>query len=73
MADTHLDLNSDFDISFNFFLGSKNGGSYGATFILQSGSDAIGSGGAGLGAIGIENGLAIAFNAKKAIRHDEFG
>ena len=67
MADAKLDLNSDFDISFNFFLGSKDGGSNGATFILQSDpneSAAIGSGGAGLGASGIKNGLAIAFNAK---------
>jgi hypothetical protein len=68
MADTHLDLQSDFDISFNFFLGSKDGGSYGATFILQSdpdGSGAVGSGGTGLGVGGIENGLAIAFNARR--------
>ena len=76
MADTQLDLNSDFDISFNFFLGAKNGGSSGATFILQSdpnGSDAIGSGGAGLGASGIHNGLAIALNTVSAwIRHDQF-
>ena len=36
MADTHLDLHSDFDISFNFFLGSKDGGSNGATFVLQA-------------------------------------
>lgn len=68
MADTKLDLQSDFDISFNFFLGAKDGGSAGATFILQSdpdGSNAIGSGGAGLGASGIEDGLAIAFSAKR--------
>jgi Bacterial lectin/Galactose oxidase-like, Early set domain/RTX calcium-binding nonapeptide repeat (4 copies) len=68
MADTNLDLQSAFDISFNFFLGSKDGGSAGMTFILQNdpnGSDAIGSGGAGLGASGIHNGLAIAFNARR--------
>ncbi len=68
MANTQLDLSSDFDISFNFFLGAKNGGSSGATFVLQAdpnGSDAIGSGGAGLGASGIHNGLAIAFNTAK--------
>ena len=67
MADTKIDLHSDFDISFNFFLGAKDGGSNGATFILHSdpnGSDAIGGGGAGLGASGIKKGLAIAFNAK---------
>ena len=68
MADTQLDLTSNFDITFNIFLGSKDGGSTGATFILQSdpdGSDAIGSGGAGLGASGIQNGLALAFNTTK--------
>ncbi len=68
MANTQLDLSSDFDITFNIFLGSKNGGSSGATFVLQAdpnGSDAIGSGGAGLGASGIHNGLAIAFNTAK--------
>ena len=67
MSDATIDLHSDFDISFNFFLGSTDGGSNGATFVLQSdpnGSSASGSGGAGLGASGIKNGLAIAFNAK---------
>jgi Ca2+-binding RTX toxin-like protein len=68
MSDAKIDLHSDLDISFNFFLGSNDGGSSGATFVLQSdpnGSDAIGSGGAGLGASGIQNGLAIALNAKR--------
>ena len=67
MSDATIDLHSDFDISFNFFLGSADGGSNGATFVLQSdpnGSSASGSGGVGLGASGIKNGLAIAFNAK---------
>ena len=76
MSDAKIDLHSDFDISFNFFLGSTDGGSNGATFVLQSdpnGSSAIGSGGAGLGASGIKNGLAIAFNAKTWSRNDEFG
>ena len=67
MSDATIDLHSDFDISFNFFLGSADGGSNGATFVLQSdpnGSSASGSGDVGLGASGIKNGLAIAFNAK---------
>ena len=75
MADAKIDLHSDFDISFNFFLGSKDGGSNGATFVLHSdpkGSDAIGSGGAGLGASGIKNGLAIAFNAKRGSETTSF-
>ena len=67
MSDAEIDLRSDFDISFNFFMGSKDGGSSGMTFVLHAdpdGSDAIGSAGAGLRVSGIENGLAIAFNAK---------
>lgn len=68
MSDAHIDLNADFQLSFNFFLGSNDGGSSGATFVLQAdpdGENAIGSGGSGLGALGIENGLAIAFNATR--------
>ena len=75
MSDAEIDLHSDFDISFNFFMGSKDGGSSGMTFVLQAdpdGSDAIGSAGAGLRVSGIENGLAIAFTAKKGAETTSF-
>jgi hypothetical protein len=68
MTDGTLDLTSDFSIAFNFFLGAKDGGSYGAAFVLQNspaGEDAIGAAGSGLGASGIKNGLEIAFTTKR--------
>lgn len=68
ISETKIDLHSNVDITFNFYLGSKDGGSQGATFVLQndpSGANAIGSGGAGLGANGIKNGLAIQFDTNR--------
>jgi hypothetical protein len=75
MSETKIDLHSNVDITFNFYLGSEDGGGQGATFVLQSdpnGANAIGSGGAGLGANGIKNGLAIQFDTMKGVDKTSF-
>ena len=68
MSETKFSLASNIDVTFDFYLGAKDGGSEGAAFVMHSdskGAGAFGAGGAGLGAFGIENGLAIQIDAKK--------
>jgi Bacterial lectin/Galactose oxidase-like, Early set domain len=66
MSNQRINLNADFDISFNVFLGSKDGGADGMAFVLHDspfGADALGGGGSNLGAIGISDGLALEFDS----------
>src|SRR5262245_36362199 len=65
MSNERLDLRSDFDISFNVYLGNKDAGADGMAFVLHN--DPLGVGAAGdagglLGAFGIHNGVGIAFD-----------
>jgi len=65
MSNERIDLRSDFDISFNIYLGNKDAGGNGMAFVLHNdpfGGDATGAGGSSLGAYGIRNGLGIAFD-----------
>ena len=65
MSNERILLTEDFSISFNVFLGARDAGADGMTFILHNdprGADVIGGRGGGLGASGILNGLAIEFD-----------
>ncbi len=60
-----IDITDDFSISFQANFGTNAQGADGIAFVLQNdarGSNAVGYGGGNLGAIGINNGLAIAFD-----------
>jgi len=65
MSNERIDLRSDFEISFNIYLGNKDSGADGMAFVLHNdpfGADALGGSGGGLGAFGIRNGVAIGFD-----------
>ena len=57
-----LNLNQDFDLTFELFLGSNNGGADGMTFVLSPNSSNTGIGGGGIGYLGITNSLAVEFD-----------
>ncbi|RUO98490.1 galactose oxidase-like domain-containing protein [Hyphomicrobium sp.] len=65
MLDQRVDLSYDFQVSFDIYLGTKIKGGDGVAFVLQSdprGGFARGGNGANYGAVGIKNGLGIAFD-----------
>jgi hypothetical protein len=65
MLDQRVDLSYDFQVSFDIYLGTKIKGGDGVAFVLQSdprGGFARGGNGASYGAVGIKNGLGIAFD-----------
>lgn len=65
MSVAQVDVTEDFEISFDVFLGSDNGGADGIAFVLHNsaaGSGAAGDPGLGLGAVGISNGVGIEFD-----------
>ena len=65
MSNARIDLTADFSISFNAFLGTKDAGADGISFILHNnpfGGDAQGIGGGGLGATNVNYGIAIQFD-----------
>ena len=65
MLDQRIDLSYDFQASFDIYLGNNDGGSDGLAFVLQNdplGAHAVGALGGNYGAIGIKNGLGIAFD-----------
>jgi hypothetical protein len=65
MSDKRIDLTHDFDLSFNLQIGAKALAGDGMAFVLHNdpfGNDALGTGGGGLGAAGLLNGLAIQFD-----------
>ena len=65
MLDQRIDLSYDFQASFDIYLGNNDGGSDGLAFVLQNdplGAHAVGAFGGNYGAIGIKNGLGIAFD-----------
>jgi hypothetical protein len=65
MLNQRVDLSYDFQISFDLYLGNNAKGADGMAFVLQNdphGADALGANGGNYGAIGIKNGLGIAFD-----------
>ena len=66
MSNERIDLRSDFDLSFDLYLGNKDAaGADGMAFVLHNdpfGGDATGGGGGFLGALGIRYGVAIEFD-----------
>ena len=65
MLDQRIDLSYDFQASFDVYLGSNANGADGLAFVLQNdplGAHALGGNGGNYGAIGIKNGLGIAFD-----------
>ena len=66
MSDVQIDLTDDFNMTFDIYLGTKDGdGADGIAFILQNdprGSTATGGFGIGMGCAGIQNGIAIDFD-----------
>ena len=65
MLDQRIDLSYDFQASFDVYLGSNANGADGLAFVLQNdplGAHALGAFGGNYGAIGIKNGLGIAFD-----------
>jgi hypothetical protein len=60
-----LDLTHDFDIDFSVYLGNNAHGADGLAFVLQNdpnGTAALGAAGGNYGAVGIKNGLGVAFD-----------
>ena len=65
MLNQRIDLSYDFQASFDVYLGNNANGADGMAFVLQNdphGANAIGGGGSNYGAVGIKNGLGIAFD-----------
>ena len=65
MLNQRIDLSYDFQASFDVYLGNNAKGADGLAFVLQNdprGANAIGGGGGNYGAVGIKNGLGIAFD-----------
>ena len=65
MLDQRIDLSYDFQASFDVYLGNNANGADGLAFVLQNdplGAHALGGNGGSYGAIGIKNGLGIAFD-----------
>jgi hypothetical protein len=70
MSDKRIDLTHNFDLSFSINMGDKAVSGDGIAFVLHDdafGNDAIGSGGYGLGATGLRNGIAIQFDTYQNI------
>ncbi len=65
MSKGRVDVREDFQISFDVYLGTKDGGADGISFILHNsplGNGATGAPGVGLGVYGIQNGIAIEYD-----------
>ncbi|MBS0251493.1 MAG: hypothetical protein JSR78_10585, partial [Proteobacteria bacterium] len=65
MLSQRVDLSYDFQASFDLYLGNNASGADGMAFVLQNsplGANATGGGGGNYGAVGITNGLGIAFD-----------
>ena len=65
MLDHRIDLSYDFQTSFDVYLGNNDKGADGLAFVLQNdplGENALGGLGGSYGAVGIKNGLGIAFD-----------
>ena len=65
MLNQRIDLSYDFQASFDVYLGNNAKGADGLAFVLQNdplGAKAVGAGGGNYGAVGIKNGLGIAFD-----------
>ena len=65
MSADRIDLRSDFQLSFDVFLGTDDAGADGLAFVLHNspeGAAAIGAVGSGMGYAGIQDGLAIEFD-----------
>ena len=65
MLNQRIDLSYDFQASFDLYLGKNANGADGMAFVLQNdarGTKAIGGGGGNFGAVGIQNGVGIAFD-----------
>ena len=65
MLNQRIDLSYDFQASFDVYLGNNANGADGLAFVLQNdplGAKAIGGGGGNYGALGIKNGLGVAFD-----------
>ncbi|MEI6949438.1 MBG domain-containing protein, partial [Paraflavisolibacter sp. H34] len=58
----YLNLNANFDFTFNLFLGTNNGGADGLAFVLQPLSTSAGSSGAGIGYGGLTPSLAVEYD-----------
>jgi hypothetical protein len=74
MLNQRIDLSHSFEASFNVFLGSNANGADGLAFVLQNdahGANAIGGAGGSYGAVGIKNGLGIAFDTYQNINFGE--
>ncbi len=68
MLDQRIDLTYDFQASFDVYLGNNAKGADGLAFVLQNdphGASAIGGAGSNLGAMGLQNGLGIAFDTRQ--------
>ncbi|PIQ48252.1 MAG: hypothetical protein COW03_11055, partial [Cytophagales bacterium CG12_big_fil_rev_8_21_14_0_65_40_12] len=57
-----LDMNSDFNLEFDVYLGNNDGGADGMAFVLQPLSTGEGTGGGGIGYLGISPSLAVEFD-----------
>ncbi|MGH1420673.1 MAG: tandem-95 repeat protein, partial [Hyphomonas sp.] len=65
MSDILIDMNYDFTMSFEVYLGTDDNGADGIAFVLHNdpdGDTAVGAPGYGVGAHGIEDGIAIEFD-----------
>jgi hypothetical protein len=65
VSNSRVDLAHDFSINFDAFLGTKDGGGDGLTFLLHNdlhGADAVGRGGGAFGALGIRDGIGLEFD-----------
>lgn len=57
-----MDLSSDFNLEFDVYLGNNDGGADGMAFVLQPLSTGEGTGGGGIGYLGISPSLAVEFD-----------
>ncbi|NVJ64821.1 MAG: HYR domain-containing protein [Flavobacteriaceae bacterium] len=57
-----MDLNSDFNLEFDVYLGNNDGGADGMAFVLQPLSTSAGTGGGGIGYLGISPSFAVEFD-----------
>ena len=66
MGEQEIDLTKSFDLKFSVLLGNNASPGDGMAFVLQNdelGKNAIGGAGTSLGAVGIKNGIGIAFSS----------
>ncbi len=71
MTNGRIDLKQDFQFDFKIFAGTNDGGGDGMTFVMHNaalGADEVGVGGAGLGAAGLDFGLALEFDTWQSSR-----